>query len=115
MKRQRCIPIIMFLSIMLASCIDREAPVDKSKLLGYDFRLFQGTIAWNLAKAVEDEAINEIRYEVLSKKIPIDYKEDRFGGTLLMLAVLNNKKESVKALLELGANPNEPKESRGRF
>lgn len=105
----------MFLSIMLASCIDREAPVDKSKLLGYDFRLFQGTIAWNLAKAVEDEAINEIRYEVLSKKIPIDYKEDRFGGTLLMLAVLNNKKESVKALLELGANPNEPNDTIRNF
>ena len=96
---------------MLASCIDREAPVDKSKLLGHDFRLFQGTIAWDLAKAVEDEDISRIKYEVEQLGIPVDYKEERWKSTLLMLAIDNNKKKSVKALLELGADPNVPRDT----
>ena len=100
--------ICVLLVLLSSACIDREAPVDKKKLLGDDFRLFQGTIAWNLAKAVQDENADEIRRQVQDKNIPIDYKEDRWKQTLLMLATHNNKKESVKALLELGANPNVP-------
>lgn len=108
MKHVRCISIILFLSIILTSCIDREAPVDKSKLLGHDFRLFQGTIAWDLAKAVQDQDIARIKYEVEQLGIPVDYKESKWKKTLLMLATDNNKKKSVKVLLELGANPNVP-------
>lgn len=100
--------ICVLLVLLSSACIDREAPVDKKKLLGDDFRLFQGTIAWDLAKAVQDENADEIRRQVQDKNIPIDYKEDRWKQTLLMLATHNNKKESVKALLELGANPNVP-------
>ena len=36
-------------------CFCWEIPADKSAMLGDDFRLFQGTIAWDLAKAVKDQ------------------------------------------------------------
>ena len=48
---------------------------------------------------------------MLSLKVPVDYKEEKFGGTLLMIAVRTNKLRSVKALLQLGANPNEPNDT----
>jgi ankyrin repeat protein len=38
--------------------------------------------------------------------VKVDFQEPKFGNTLLMLAVANNKKKSVKKLLERGANPN---------
>lgn len=43
---------------LLLSCsnINRDKPVDKSELSGRDYRLFQNTPAWELAKAVQDEA-----------------------------------------------------------
>ena len=101
--------VLFFFSLQLFSC--RDIPVNKDSLLGYDFRLFQGTVAWDLAKAVEDQNVTEIKRQVLSLKVPVDYKEEKFGGTLLMIAVRTNKLRSVKALLQLGANPNEPNDT----
>ncbi len=90
------------LLMMLISC----SPTDNQNLLGDDFRLFKTTIAWPLAVAVMNEDITEIRNQVTNLHIPIDCKEDKFGQTLLMLAVRNNKEKSVAELLSLGANPN---------
>ena len=105
--------VLFFFSLQLFSC--RDIPVNKDDLLGDDFRLFQGTVAWNLAKAVEDQNVTEIKRQVLSLKVPIDYKEEKFGETLLMIAVWTNKLRSVKALLQLGANPNEPNDTLRNF
>jgi len=49
---------VFFLTVIISvlfSCNNRENIVDKSELLGDDYRLFQNTPAWELAKAVEDE------------------------------------------------------------
>ena len=105
--------VLFFFSLQLFSC--RDIPVNKDDLLGDDFRLFQGTVAWDLAKAVEDQNVTEIKRQVLSLKVPVDYKEEKFGGTLLMIAVRTNKLRSVKALLQLGANPNEPNDTLRNF
>lgn len=101
--------ITLLLVLFLASC--RNLPVNKEDLSGLDFRLFQGTIAWDLAKAVEDEDTARIQYEVKNKRIPVDFKESRWKQTLLMLAVSTNKVQSVRCLLKLGASPNEPEDS----
>ena len=73
---------------------------------GLDFNLFQHTSAYLLAKAVETEDTAAIRRYVTEDSIPIDCKEPKFGNTLLLLAIVNNKELSSKKLLELGANPN---------
>jgi len=91
----------------LTSCYNQEKPIDKSKLMGNDYRLFQSTPAWTLAKAVEAGDVKKIKEEVLQKKASLDYQESRFGKTLLMLAIFNSEYNSVKTLLELGANPNQ--------
>ena len=77
--------ICVLLVLLSSACIDREAPVDKKKLLGDDFRLFQGTIAWNLAKAVQDENADEIRRQVQDKNIPIDSPEFQYQALMMRI------------------------------
>lgn len=80
--------------------------VDKNKLLGADYRLFQDTPAWGLAKAVWDDDIDKINKEVKNNPDIIDYQERLYGNTLLNLSVYNDNYNAFKELLKLGANPN---------
>jgi len=96
----------LIISIFFCSCYNREKIVDKKDLLGTDFRLFQGTSVWELAKAVEDQDTFKIKNLVLESKLPIDIQDEVFGNSLLMLSVTNSLYLSTKTLLELGANPN---------
>lgn len=98
--------LMIMLFVTFTGCNNRDKKVDKEKLLGKDYRLFQDTPVWDLAKAVEDENVNLINQLATEKKLPIDYQEPKFGNTLLMLAIENSDYESVKALLDLGSNPN---------
>lgn len=88
------------------SCNNRENIVDKQRLLGDDYRLFQKTLAWELAKAVEDEDTIKIKEILKNKKSDIDFKEPKFGSTLLMLSIINSQYVSARTLLQMGANPN---------
>lgn len=110
---KKLIIITFLLSNLILGCDNRETQVDKSGLLASDFRLFQATKAWNLAKYVEDEDIEKISKEILSNKISVNYQEPIFGNTLLMLAISNDKYASAKKILELGANPNIKNKYRG--
>jgi ankyrin repeat protein len=92
--------------VLFMSCGNRDTLVDKSTLLGKDYRLFQGTPVWNLAKAVQDEKVEEIKRIVQEEKVNVDYQDEKFGNTLLMLSVGNQHYNSCKTLLELGADPN---------
>lgn len=96
----------LLLTVFL-SCTDRDKIVDKNTLLGRDYRLFQNTPAWDLAKAVWDEDLVEITRLVREKKVNLNYQEPRFGMPLLMLTVLNEQYKSCEKLLELGADPNQ--------
>ncbi|MNT02471.1 Ankyrin repeats (3 copies) [compost metagenome] len=80
--------------------------IDKSELLGNDYRLFQQTPVWNLAKAVQDENLKEIKRIIVNEKVDINYSEPKYGNTLLILTVENQHYRSCKTLLELGADPN---------
>jgi uncharacterized protein len=99
--------IIISLAFVMSSCYNQETLVDKSKLTGYDYRLYQSTPAWTLAKAVKAEDVEKIKEEVLQKKVPVDFKDSKYGSTLLRMAIFNEQYVSVKILLELGANPNQ--------
>lgn len=107
MKRKKVFAL-MILCVICFSCSNfkRDKPVNKAALPGNDYRLFQVTPAWALAKAVEDgdeKLINE-----LSGKAPglINYKEPKYGNTLLMLSVSNQQLKAFKALLDLNADVN---------
>jgi len=92
--------------LLLVNCNSDDILIDKSKLLGSDYRLFQNTPAWELSKSVKMEDTSSIL--AIAKKNPgmVDYREPVYGQTLLKLAVYNHDYNSVKALLESGADPN---------
>lgn len=93
---------------MVLSCsnINRDKPVDKQDLTGGDYRLFQNTPAWELAKAVQDEDEKKINEIVLKDPKLINYQEPKFGNTLLMLTIMNQQIEPFKTLLENKADVN---------
>lgn len=98
--------LILFLIMISCNNIDREKKVDKSKLLGKDYRLFQETPAWELAKAVWDDDIGRIDEEIKKNPSIINYQENKYGRTLLHLSSYNDNYDAFKELLKLGANPN---------
>ena len=91
----------MIISLVVFLSCDNEQGLYEN-----NFRLFQETPAWDLAQLVEDQKINKIRKIVKKNRIDVDFQEPKFGNTLLMLAVKNEKYKSCEALLELGADPN---------
>lgn len=103
---------IILLAVMIG-CFNRETQIIEEKLTGNDFRLFQDTPVWNLAKAVEDENLSEIERILKRGKVNADFQDSKFGNTLLMLAVRNNKYLSAKKLLSYGADPNKHDNYRG--
>lgn len=87
--------------IIFQSChhtFDRQLP-------GFDFELFKDTPVEKLARAVEKDDMAKIN-EILATPVELDYKELKFGHTLLMVAVANNKINAVETLLKSGASPN---------
>lgn len=96
----------IILSVVGCGKLTREIEVDKSKLRGYDYRLFQKTPAWELAKAVWDDDFKKINELTKKDKNLINYQDPKFGETLLFLTMWHNQKETFKLLLSLGANPN---------
>jgi ankyrin repeat protein len=98
--------VSIILSVVGCGKLTREREVDKSKLRGYDYRLFQKTPAWELAKAVWDDDFKKINELTKKDKNLINYQEPKFGETLLFLTMWHNQKETFKLLLSLGANPN---------
>ena len=100
MKTIRIIQILALCLLVSCTHIDREKPVDKTKLLGIDYRLFQGTSAWELAKAVQDEDKKKIDQIVSQDPELLNYQEPVYGNTLLMLTIKNRQMKPFKILLE---------------
>lgn len=81
--------------------------VDRTDMLGSDYRLFKGTPAWELAKAIQGDDTIKIKAEVNKNRKLLSFTEPKFGQPLLSLAVQHSKYNSVNTLLKLGANPNQ--------
>lgn len=104
-KNIRLIILVSFL-IPFLSCHDREQNVDPRILANNDFRLFQETPAWELAKAVEDENEQGI-YEILKgEPNMVNYQCPRYGETVLHLAASHHKLKSIECLLKSNADIN---------
>ena len=101
--------IIIWLYINTVSC-----QVSKDNLIGNDFRLFEDTPAWKLAKAVRNQDTSKFARILTDSKIDVDYEEPKYGRSVLQIAVLNNLDESVQKLLELGADPNHYSRAEGK-
>ena len=104
LRNFNCIFCIAIICFTFTSC--REIRVDKTKLRGWDYRLFQDTPAWELAKAVQDGRICKIKSILQEDSTLINYQEPRFGETLLMLSIWNDDYKSFITLLESNADVN---------
>ena len=103
---KRIIQCIIF-SCLLFSCIyDREKIIDKKYLNGFDYRLFQNTPAWELAKAVEDGNESKINSIIAKDSSLINYQEPKYGSTLLIMTLRREQMKSFKILLNSKANIN---------
>ena len=91
----------LFLVIFFFSC-----QVPKEKMTGRNIRLWQDTPAWELAKAVRAGNTSRVNEILLKDRINIDYREPKYGQSLLFWAIWHNKTDMVQFLLSKGANPN---------
>jgi ankyrin repeat protein len=102
---------MIFFSITIIGACGRLSnnnnPKDKN-YLGYDIELFDETEVKSISISVRDEETEKIRSFFAKNSELVNIQEPKFGFTLLMWAVFNHKMESVKSLLESGANPNIP-------
>lgn len=98
----------ILLSFLLLSCsnINRDKLVDNNNLTGDDYRLFQNTPAWELAKAVQDGNEKKITEIVAKEPKLINYQEPKFGSTLLMITIKNQEYTSFEILLKNKAEIN---------
>lgn len=73
-------------------------------MTGRDYRLFQDTPAWELAKAVRDENETAIKEIIKRDTGIINYQEPKYGNTLLILTVMNQQFKPFKLLLDNNAD-----------
>ena len=98
MKRIKFIIVLVFLSIFGCS--------EKENYLGDDIRLWKDTEAWEFAKSISNNNFEKAE-EILAKgKIDVDYRETKYGQTLLFWAVWHADLDAVKFLISHGAEPN---------
>lgn len=101
--------ILLFLFIFLMfSCvnINRDKSVNKNKLTARDYRLFQNSSAWELAKAVENENEKLIQKILLKNPNLINYQDPIFGNTLLMFTLMNQQLRTFRFLISNQADLN---------
>lgn len=91
--------VLLFLTAV--SCMD-----GKKNYQVYDIMLWKETAAWDFAECISNGDFDEAASLIKEKKVDVDFKEPRFGATLLSWAILNDNYKAVKFLVDHGANPN---------
>jgi ankyrin repeat protein len=90
--------IFLTLTLMVKGC--------SSDLLGNDPRLFMGTPVWKVAKAISIGDTSDVRAFYTENPTLIDYRESKFGQSILNWAVYSSHYKGVVVLSDLGADPN---------
>jgi ankyrin repeat protein len=91
--------MILSFACLASSCQQRELP-------GWKIEYFDNSPVAALARAVFDDNGKTIDEMLSDKSIDVDYPEPVNGNTLLMYAIVYNKRNAIKALLDHRANPN---------
>lgn len=95
--------LFILFCISLTSCLLLSS---KGKFYKYNINLWKETPIWEFAKAIsEGDTINA---NLLFERTPIDidYREPRYGASLLFWAIEDQNIVIVEYLLNKGANPN---------
>lgn len=90
------------LLFVIVSCSEEKT----NNYLGDDIKLWEDTEVWEFAKSVSRNDFEKAEELLCSNNIDVDYREPKFGETLLTWAVFNENFKAVKFLVDHGANPN---------
>ena len=89
--------------MLLISCILRS---NQGKYYTYNIFLWEETPAWELAKVLSKGDTIGANSLLESNQINVDFREPRYGASLLFWAIEDKNVEMVEYLLKKGANPN---------
>jgi ankyrin repeat protein len=90
---------IILVELCVCSCNDNwREPINRKSIYTGPY--------YDLIKAVSDNDTDEIKQQVNTNKLNINYRDKQYGITLLEWALKNNKKEAFRKILEMGGNPN---------
>lgn len=92
--------ILIFLSSCFCSC------QTENSMPGYRFSNFKETPVWELAKAIQDDDIEEVKQFCASNKFDLNFEDPHYKMTLLSLTIANDKKEAFEILLNSNINVN---------
>lgn len=87
----------------IASCSNIDQYTDKKKLSPNDYRLYQGTIVWPLARAAHNGNLELIKNILANNPKLANVKDSIFGNTMLMMSVMNQDLDLFNALIDNGA------------
>lgn len=84
----------------LCSCMNTNSLEDKKKLNPKDYRLFQGTEVWPLAKAAINKDYKNMDSLISVYPTIINIKDSIYGDSMLMLAIFNNDYNLFRKILK---------------
>lgn len=102
----KIINYIFLLLLFFASCSNLDRPVDKSKLSPGDYRLFQETPVWPLAKAAANNDYTSLGTILAEDSNLSNVPDSIYGNTILMMAIINQDYNLFKILIDNGDNVN---------
>jgi hypothetical protein len=92
---------LLFLLQVFVSCKETN-----NNFLAGDIELWRDTEIWNFAKCISNEEYEKAEQLINNNLFDVDFREPKYGETLLSWAVWNDNIDAVKFLVEHGANPN---------
>ncbi|MDE6772820.1 MAG: ankyrin repeat domain-containing protein, partial [Muribaculaceae bacterium] len=91
---------------LFSGCVNIDNPVDKSELWAGDYRLFQGTSVWPLARAAHYGDMSGVRDILRDSPWLADVRDSIYGNTMLMISILHQDYKLFKLLIDSGADIN---------
>ena len=97
--------LLVCLFMLLWNTIVYNPKTDTGEYSIDNVRIYKGTLAWDLAKAVNNQDTKAINVILAKNPAALDYQDPLYGTTLLFWSVGMEKYNSAETLLKAGANP----------
>ena len=97
---------LLVLSLVFAALIEAGCQVPNNYMPGFDYKIFKSSSCWELAKAVHENDSLKLAKLVKAQNIPVNCFDQKFGTSLLGLAIINDKPQAFMALLQSGVDVN---------
>lgn len=92
--------VISVFTILFESCTDPDSLGDKNKMSPKNYKLFQGTEVWPLARAIIQKKYDMIDSIVETNPDILDTRDSIYGNTILMLSIFHRDYELFSILLK---------------